>query len=300
MEKIQLLHNSKIDLDKWDNVITNSANTRVYAESWYLDIIEPDWLGLIYGDYEYLMPLVSEKKWGICYLYQPTYVQQHGIFPPSTPAITQEIIDLLKQKYNYFNISLNVLNLVKDKSLKVFQRENYILSLKPNYIELKKAYNGHAKRYTSKAAKLCDFSSHVNFDEYLKLKEGNSHAGFSRGNLMKLKLILSKSISTQRGKIYGAYSKKNELIAAAFFIYEQKRVTYLNSVSTPEGKENRAMYGIVNKFIEDYSESSYLLDFEGSNLDGIARFFAGFGASPEIYQHIQHNNLPWFLKILKR
>jgi len=115
-----------------------------------------------------------------------------------------------------------------------------------------------------------------------------------------IKLIITRCLSNGRGIIYGAYSKRNELCAAAFFLKEQKRITYLNSVSTPEGKAARAMYAIINRFIADHAGTGIILDFEGSNVEGIARFFEGFGAQPETYQHIKYNNLPWFLKLIKR
>ncbi|MDA3927969.1 MAG: hypothetical protein PF541_03365 [Prolixibacteraceae bacterium] len=300
MEKIQILHNSKLDLVKWDEIIYNSTNSRVYAESWYLDIIDPDWKGLVYGDYNYIMPIIAKKKWAIEYYFQPTYAQQHGIYPPSTPQITNEIIVYLNQACSYYNLSMNSLNIVHNDRLKIEDRKNFILSLKPSFNELQKGYNSHAKRNTKKALRLCTVSTHVNSNEYLKLKQENSHSGFSSSNAKKIKLILTKALRTQRGLIYGAYSQHNELIAAAFFIVEQKRLTYLNSVSTSEGKESRAMYAIVTEFIKNNAESAYLLDFEGSNVDGIARFFKGFGALPETYQHIQYNNLPWFLKIIKK
>ena len=297
---IQLLHNSKIDLLRWDEVINCAFNSRIYAESWYLDIIHPDWMGIIYGDYEYVMPVIVGKKWGISYLFQPTYAQQHGIFPTSTPKITDEIIGFLKESFAYINLSMNALNIDVSKLVQVEQRHNYILSLKTNYQEIKKGYNGHAMRYVKKATKGCEVSEHVNLDEYLNLKQRNSHAGFQVKHLSALKLIMLNAIKQNRGIIYGAFSPRNELIAAAFFIVERKRITYLNSVSTGEGKVTRAMYAIIDYFIQEYAGSGYLLDFEGSNIDGIARFFSGFGAKPEIYQHIHFNRLPWYLKLVKK
>lgn len=297
---IKILHNKDIDLERWDEIIFNASNSRVYAESWYLDIIHPDWYGLVYGNYEYVMPIIKAKKWGVTYLFQPTYSQQYGVYPTSTPKITFEIIEFLQKSYPYFNLSLNALNVDVSGKISVEERKNYILSLNEEYTEIRKGYNSHAIRYVKKALKECMVSTHVNIEEYLNLKKEFSHNGFQNKNLAKLKLILLKAMKQHRGTIYGAYSNRNELIAAAFFIVEQKRITYLNSVSTNEGKSSRAMYTIVDKFIQENAGSNYLLDFEGSNIEGIARFFEGFGAKPETYQHIRHNNLPWYLKLVKK
>ena len=117
--------------------------------------------------------------------------------------------------------------------------------------------------------------------------------------MVKLKQIIAHALNENSGKIYGAYSKHNELYAAAFFLKYKNRFIYLSSVSTPEGKQQRSMFAIVDKFINEHAGSSFLLDFEGSNIDGIARFFDGFGAQPELYQHAVFNNLPWFVKLIK-
>lgn len=297
---VKLLHNSKIDLDKWDELIIHAPNSRIYAESWYLDIIEPDWMGLVYGDYDYVMPIIIGKKWGIEYLYQPAYVQQHGIFPTATPDVTTEFIHFITSKYKYINLSLNSMNVDVSKIVPVENRNNFILSLQNNYAEVQGKYSAHAKRYVKKAQQECEVSSHVNIEEYLQLKLDNSPSSFQKVHYRPLKLILLNAIKRNKGIIYGAYSPRNELIAAAFFLVETKRITYLNSVSTDEGKTSRAMYAIIDFFIQEYAGSGFHLDFEGSTIEGIARFFKGFGASPETYQHVRFNRLPALLKLIKK
>lgn len=298
--KFKLLHNSEIDLDRWDKVVQHATNTRVYAESWYLDRVAPDWQGLVYGNYEYVMPVAVGVKFGVKYAYQPVYAQQHGIFPPATPAITAEFIQMLKKELRYFNISLNAFNVSVAEWVEVEKRKNHILSLKPDIETLNQQYSAHTQRYLRKANRECEVLPNITSEAYLKLKSENAQKGYTADYQHKLKLIITRSLSDGNGIIYGAYSRRNELYAAAFFLKEPKRMTYLNSVSTPDGKTARAMYAIVNRFIADHAGSSQLLDFEGSNIEGIARFFEGFGAQPETYQHIKYNNLPWLLKLIKR
>jgi hypothetical protein len=297
---VKLIANNEIDPVRWDQAISNAPNSRVYAESWYLDSVAPGWAGLVYGDYEYVMPVCPRKKLGITYAYQPTYTQQHGIFPTATPAITALFIDKLKQSYKYFNISLNSLNVSAKEWVKSDARKNYILSLNNNYEALKKNYSTHTKRYLPKAKESCNVMPHLSAADFLKLKNSFAQKSFTGKNLKTLGLIINKSLSTSRGIIYGAYTRNNQLVAAAFFLKGQKRVIYLNSVSTPDGKASRAMYAIIDRFIADHAGNNIYLDFEGSNIEGIARFFAGFGAKPETYQQISYNNLPWWLKPIKK
>ena len=50
-----------------------------------------------------------------------------------------------------------------------------------------------------------------------------------------------------------------------------------------EGRANRAQFLLVDYIIKTNSNSDYILDFEGSNIPSIARFYGGFGANATKY-----------------
>ena len=58
---------------------------------------------------------------------------------------------------------------------------------------------------------------------------------------------------------------------------------YLCPISNEYGKQRSAMFLIVNQIIIDYQDTDTTLDFEGSRIEGIARFYRGFGAKLEPY-----------------
>ena len=62
MKKFRYLSNFNIDKVKWDDCISNSFNRRVYALSWYLDIVAVKWDAIVYGDYEAVCPIVFKKR----------------------------------------------------------------------------------------------------------------------------------------------------------------------------------------------------------------------------------------------
>jgi hypothetical protein len=89
MENIRYLVNKDIDKEKWDNCIDNAANGLIYGYSFYLDAMAKNWDALVLNDYEAVMPLTWNKKYGICYLYQPPFLQQLGIF--NTTTLREEV-----------------------------------------------------------------------------------------------------------------------------------------------------------------------------------------------------------------
>ncbi|MBP7507340.1 MAG: hypothetical protein KA807_05950 [Prolixibacteraceae bacterium] len=298
--RLKLIHNSKIDIERWDKVIYNSPNSRVYAKSWMLDIVNEEWNGLIYGDYEYIMPVVYSKKWGIEYAYQPIYSQQHGIFPPPSPEITKCFIDFLIERFRYLDISLNSMNLVQDSNLKIEERANFLLSLRPEYEDIAKNYSNDCKRNVKKARVLNEFSDQVTIEEFMQFYIANNKVSLNDSVIGHLKKIVSKSLMSGIGEIHGAYSKRNQLTGVSFFLKDKERRISLCSVSSEEGRDNFSMFFIIDNYIRNNSSKSLILDFEGSIIEGIAMFFKRFGAEPETYQHIKFNRLPWPIKIFKK
>ena len=78
--RIFYLEQENIDKQKWDDCIDKAGNGLIYAYSFYLDCMSKHWGALILGDYEAVMPLTWNKKYGICYLYQPFFAAHLGIF----------------------------------------------------------------------------------------------------------------------------------------------------------------------------------------------------------------------------
>ena len=74
------IKNSNIDREKWDKCIVSSCNPRIYAISWYLDIVCKNWDGLVFGDYEVVFPVVFKKRFFLKKSYHPFFCQQLGLF----------------------------------------------------------------------------------------------------------------------------------------------------------------------------------------------------------------------------
>jgi hypothetical protein len=298
--EIKFLHNQSIEIERWDQVILGSVNSRVYAFSWFLNILSPDWHGLIVGDYEYVMPIVFSKKWGIQYAYQPVYAQQHGIFPPSTPEISSSIFSFLQKQFRFIDISLNSYNLVNLTNWQVAERKNFILSLRKSYPELAEQYTNGCKSNLKKAVKLNAITSTLQFADFVSFVETTNRLEVVDKTIQYLKQIVSTALDQSAGAIYGAYSENKELTAVAFFLNDGKRYTYLCSFSSETGKKNNSMFSIIDSFIQEHSQQNHLLDFEGSIIPGIAYFFGGFGATPEIYHHVKYNRLPLLMRLFKK
>ena len=96
---------------------------------------------------------------------------------------------------------------------------------------------------------------------------------------------------------YGVYTSENKLYASAVFFFFKTRAYYILVGNHPRGRNSGASHYLINEFIRDHCEQNLVLDFEGSNISTIARFYKGFGAVEEVYPGVKVNRLPAISKL---
>lgn len=302
IQNLRYVKHCDIDLDKWDSVICKSDNTLIYAYSYYLDIVSESWDAYIFGDYSYVMPLPIRKKMGITLLTQPAYCQQLGIFPKPPINILKYFLDAIKTKFKFISLNFNSCNAILDildNNIQVCN--NYLLKLDANYLNLALSYSSHTLRHLKKVQKNnLTFINSVTINDYLRFKIENQGPEVYGKNLKFLEKLLLALKERNIINIYGVYNDSNELCSAGVFVSSGNRILYLNGVSNDSGKKLNAMYFLMDKVIAIYAESSFVIDFEGSKISGIARFFRGFGSEPEVYYNYRYNKLPMPLRWLKK
>lgn len=300
--EIRFVKNKDIDYQKWDQCIARSIVPLIYAQSWYLDLISPNWDALVSDDYAFVMPLIIKRKFGISFLLQPIFAQQHGIFPETDKAIENNFLSTIRDQFRYITIYLNASHFEPfPEGYKVLPRTNFILKLSPSNSDLKNNYSKHTRRQIKKAEdnKVIIIKG-LQTSEYLDLQISVNKNNLLQPTMQTLKRLIEYGLLHETGIIYAAYNQHNTLCAAAFFIVSGQRVTYLNAVSTEEGKNISAMHKIIDQFILEHSGTPLTLDFEGSVIEGIARFYKGFGAEKEQYFCLKSNRLPIPLCWLKK
>ena len=123
-----------IDKQKWDNCIEHSPNGLIYAYSYYLDAMAKNWDALVLNDYETVMPLTWNKKYGIQYLYQPFFCASLGIFGNNITVDTvNEFLKNIPSKFLYWDIYLNAGNYFSGTDFKLYERTNYVLPIDQPY-----------------------------------------------------------------------------------------------------------------------------------------------------------------------
>lgn len=299
-----LLHN-EIDTKKWDQCITKSFNSMIYAYSWYLDAVCEQWDALIEDDYKRIMPLPTNKKAGISYLFQPNFTQQLGIISQDKmdSSIVESFLNAIPKKFRLVEINLNTNNIICESKKHTFiKNSNYELDLIRPYEELYSNYSSNLKRNLKKAIKNeIKVFPNTKPDDIIKLfrnNRGRDIKTLKEKNYQCLSKLIYLLIHRGRAQVWGSYNERNELVAGAFFIKSNKKWIFLFSGTAQSARKNGAMPFLIDSFIKTNANSNITLDFEGSNDTNLARFYAGFGAKNCSYYGIIRNRLPWIVKIL--
>lgn len=293
--QISYYKRTAIDDNQWNKCIDESVNGIVYAYSWYLDIVSPNWSALISDDYDYIFPLPEHKRIGIDVLLQPILNQQLGLFSRKhiSGAVLNEFIGIVQKEYRYVNIHLNILN---NFNINGFfpERTTYQLDLISNYNQIQCKYSSNTRRNNLKAVALgVRVDRRVSVNDFLDFYRNNNAVRFSKAMQERVELVVEVLLSRGLGDIVGAYIN-DTLCAAAFMVRSNGKLIYLFASSSPLGFKSRAMFAIVDQIIRWNAESHYVFDFEGSMIPSVARFYAGFGAQPCRYPHVIINSLPWY------
>ncbi len=301
---IQYVPSKEIDFIKWDNCITNAPNGLIYGYSYYLTHMARHWDALVLNDYEAVMPLTWNRKYGISYIYQPFLTAQLGVFGNNiTAELLESFLQAIPSKFRYWDFYFNHHNVYAIKNFHLYQRKNYTLDLDKSYEDLYNNYRENIQRNIRKAQQLgCTPEKDFDVQKVIALAvdQMRNYTKESSDNTDRFIQLYKHLHSSQQAITYGIQNAKKELVASCVFIFSHNRAYYILVGNHPDGRTIGASHSLIDAFIKDHAGKKLLLDFEGSDIRNLAFFYSSFGASEEIFAGIKLNKLPFFLKWMKR
>ena len=159
------------------------------------------------------------------------------------------------------------------------QRWNYTLDLSKSYADLVSAYSENARRNCKKAQE--------NNLECVQTNSVDSVLQFfftmdEQKNYTQHEKQIRTLVNACEREVYEVRCGE-EKYAVAIFLKTNSRLYYLFPASSVLGKKYSAMFLLIDTLIRKYAGSNMILDFEGSEIDGVRRFYKGFGAVGKPY-----------------
>jgi hypothetical protein len=180
-------------------------------------------------------------------------------------------------------------------------RRNRCLFLQSAYESVARNYSDNTRRNLAKAEKnKIGVIGSGDIPGYLEMKKRSLRMDVPPETFLTLRRLMELTVESGTGRIILARNPDGEITAGAFFLTHQNRCYYLNAFSTETGMSMASAFVIVDQIIREYAGTGFILDFEGSEIDGIDRFYRGFGAVENSYYHITFSRLPEFLLNIKK
>lgn len=294
-----------IDRQKWDACLDGAGSSSLFAYSWYLDAVCDRWSALVFGDYEKVFPLCERRKLGIGIIYQPFFTRSFDVYSSGAVTVAEQEQCLMYCKDRFRMVQLGLpLNFAVPEKFKRQERRFQVLDLNDSYSSLYSRYSENTRRNLKKARQqgyvIRELQDGQPVVDLFRSTKGKELEVFSDKDYERLVRLMDACKKKNKGLACGVFSKSGELVAAAFFIVDRGRTVFLKSGVVAEGRKNGAMHLLFDSYIAANAGRQHLLDFGGSSVESVARFYASFGSKDCVYLQVNNDRLPAIIKRIKK
>jgi len=306
---IRLVKHKDIDAARWDEAIRTSGYPTVFCTYGMLNTLVGDatWNALVMDDYDYVMPLPERSKFGVHYVYSPFFVSQLGIFSakPVTAQITSDFFNALPSTDKHVDLLLNHSNAIDFIDSYTVSLVTHLLSLDKPYEELAAGYAQNTRRNV-KAARKCNLTlkhDEVSVDQVVRLFQDNR--GQQKEVHFKAKdyEILTQAAAVLKAQghmdILSVHTSEGQCIAAALMVQDFQHYRFWFSGRDAQFSEQKPMFFLLDEFIQQHAGTPYVLDFNGSMNENVARLYKGFGGQPSDIKMISYSRQHYWDLLLK-
>lgn len=276
----------------------------------------PEWLDVEYGSGCWDVVLIEEKDTLVASF--PYQVPQGLIGKSSMPLLAQTLgpwlnpkkLAAVKNKTSYYYELLEIL-------IKGLPKANYFLqqfspeignhlpfywagwkqtTLYTYRVHFSGGYENFISSVSSKKVRefnrankdlILDHNPNVDFvyDEYKNyLQSRGDSIQYSKEYFTK---IVTKSIESRFGALYGAKTREGEYAAFLWIVYDHNVAYHMITPINPKFRKIKALNFLIFSAVKRLPKSVHIYDFEGSMIPNIEKSFREFGAIPTNYFRVR-------------
>ncbi|MBK8151858.1 MAG: hypothetical protein IPK61_01450 [Saprospiraceae bacterium] len=295
---------------EWNQFIDDSPQYIIYAKSFYLDAVHPNWKALFcYNGDQILavMPLCEKSFFCFKWITKPSWIQYLGVFfcplqgkrhryYYTLKTVLHSILDQLKDKMHIFNYNFvpsfqyHIPFLWQNYSVTPYH--SYHLDIDSSLSEIYSNFSTSVTNHIKKANK-----------QQLLIIENESIDGLA--NLLQAKNIIHKGENLSLLRLWENLSKEaccfsmyvtdhnqSNMYCGVAFVIDKESIIFLASATNPKFKKSGAVSFMVWNVIQKAQNMKNIkyIDFEGSMIAGIENYFRAFGSRAVVYYNIQKKN----------
>lgn len=288
---IKFIRQDDLNEEAWNKTVRKHGNGRPYAFSWYLDAVCDYWDALVYGDYEYVLPLPFYQRVGKNFGIMPPWAHQLGIIGPMvTEAIQSDFLLAIPKTISWVDWSLNADNTTQFAT-KTTQSYSFqcgpgmdptaILNEHPHFQKIQFDYSVFRNDPPEALINLL-------------VEQQKTDHPFDTAALERLKHLMHVGQHKRKGQVWSLYDRSNTLVAGAYIFYEAERITLHTLAGRPEDADRWPETILVQAILAETEPFPVLLE---ANEVVLPKVLAD-RLKPSTVQipSFELNRLPWYLK----
>jgi hypothetical protein len=303
--RLEVLQRHQIDDTRWNDFIAQSSLPCIYATTWFLDIINPQWEAIVIlqdASYQAVMPVPVRQKLGFQFVHQPIYCQFLGVFSKIDSAeINQQFLDFFLSNYkNIIKYSFN-----PNQHFEGFETNyTHVISLdksleNQSFIHLKKGI----KERTRAQKHGWEIHETKEIEHLVTMFKANHEARVGNVSQRAYETLRTlHEVAESRGNIvvFDAISPQTKQVEGAVLFWNfGGRLIYQFCAATPFGRKKEARRAMLLHVIEAFANQGFILDFETTNEEGFRWFHLSFGAEEVYFPIVEMKNVSFVMRLLK-
>jgi len=307
-----VISGSEINASDWDAFVAQSPQGNIYHVHAYLTNLPGHWEAVVLRDGDGIvaaLPYIPNTKWGITYARQPHFTQYFGILLARRSEQVYKDLEFQKKAITLIHDGLPPKLRFVDlyfapefrydlpliwSGWKMQLRFTYWVDISGGYPAFLQACASHVRREVKKADQAGLRVEQENNPEQvvaiLKAAKPEAVRQIAASSFAALCQNARHFYAQGNSCCLIGYDGDQPVAGIIYFFFGEKMIYYQGS-TLPAYKNTGIMTKIIAESVRLYSHQYRILDFDGSMIEPIERFFRGFGAYPVRYGHFTLNRL---------
>ena len=285
-----------------------TSDLPIFMQDWWLDAVcaGKQWDVLLSfnknGEIQAAMPYLLRKRAWMKYIVMPQQTQIGGIWisdvalPDNVDRLTEICQDFTRQLaelglsyyYQHYPIGSQAPQHMQALGFNIKERVTYRIEDLSNLDQVINAFSKNKKRQLQKALALHADTS-MNIEDFYRfhtqcLQAQGKQISYSREFLL---VLHRKTSRLQQSQILSICNADNEVLAAAFLVWDRHNMYYLIPCYDLKYKDSGASALLALEAIKLARQQGVAFDFEGSMIRGVANHYKQFGSTRTIYYSVE-------------
>ena len=290
---MKFISSKDLNKQKWNELVSKNDG-KIFSYSYYFDSNSKNWGAFVNEDYSKGLAVAYNKIFGVKIIYPPIFGKYFEFFGLNSTEISELFLKIQSTfKIATFHTIENI-----EADFKKFKLQEKKFQIRDSSGKL----NTLSKRMIRKAETNGIVILETPYEEILPIINAElifKLKNIENGVYEKLEKLLHV-LSEKKMLISKGIYENEKLVGGLCFCETKTEILYLTGVSEESARTNGGMYLCMNSLIEHSISENKIIDFGGSDIENIRRFYLSLGGIDVNYFSISWDFSPFWFKAIRK